>query len=932
MQGSLRMNFRPRISTPVLVAFAVFLIMISSPPAYACNGLDAVLSENPAAHAFKAYRGKQGITYLDVERNLLVDRGTVRVSPGLAVSIAERFVRENLSEEQMPLRFRKLENVHGRLVYQFETRPLKGYKGLYHLGPVNFKVERVILDVDARTGEVLLANGCGAAPGQLLARYDLSSFGPDDRNSDVTLVSNNTNFIARDTGNTVRVDGRIEADEWKDTGHRYFYLGDFTPHGGKAPHQNRQYYAEVWTQLSGDTLYFAVKTDTPYWVGLMFKGDANLGMLGAYRDAKVLTSYGAVTDRHFTQRPDKTFFLAPDVEDDILAKGVRQDDFYTYELAFPLDSGDESDISFERGRAYNMLLAVGNTLEHYGIFTMDDSHKNHDHSKNNQHHVDVWASAETTFRIGSPAREDVFGAPVEPSFTSYVSGFDPSKGGGHFHYAMEGFKDFAGRSTAALVAALLAALAVLGATVFGLRRLGAPASAEGGGGVDLFRFGWVRRFVMWKHFRTVFIVPTLLIFIAIVVLGFMDVQDGRRNIATVYTWTLWWSLVVFSLVLMGRFWCMMCPFAALGDAAQKLFSLNRELPKRLRNMGFQALAFVALTLAYTIIAFPSRPLVTSIVILVILAAAVVMSVIYKRRSFCRHLCPIGAVIGLYSTLSPVEIKPRSQARCDAHANKTCQAACPMLEAPQEKENNIYCNFCMKCLPACPGANLSLRLRPLGSDLYARRTRTASEAVASVLLLGVIVVETLSMTSVWEPLKRWIGSLAGLGSPAAAYTATFALTVALPVAGFVLACWALSAWLGKREYPVKDLVVDFAFVYIPLGVSLHLAHNLQHLFMEGPVAVPATIRLLQEAGIGTSWFVNWNPQSLFGAKALFVLQMATIGAGLGVTLYSLQQVLRRLGAPLQNLYKMASVTALYALVVILSNIYLLGLPMSGRHLH
>jgi hypothetical protein len=157
-------------------------------------------------------------------------------------------------------------------------------------------------------------------------------------------------------------------------------------------------------------------------------------------------------------------------------------------------------------------------------------------------------------------------------------------------------------------------------------------------------------------------------------------------------------------------------------------------------------------------------------------------------------------------------------------------------------------------------------------------------------------------------------------------------VALPVAGFALACWGLSAWLGKKDYPVRDLVVDFAFVYIPLGVSLHLAHNLQHLFMEGPVAVPATIRLLQEAGIGDSWFVNWNPQALFGARALFALQMVTIGAGLGVTLYSLRQVLRRLGAPLGSLYKMASVTALYALVVILSNIYLLGLPMSGRHVH
>ncbi|MGD8352439.1 MAG: hypothetical protein PVG55_05555, partial [Nitrospirota bacterium] len=142
------MSFMFRISSPLLAALAALLIVISPPLAYACNGLDVELSENPAEEAFKAYRGKEGITYMDAERHLLLESETARVSPGLALSIAERFVRERLSEEQMPLRFRKLERVHRRLVYQFETQPIEGYNGLYHLGPVNFKVERLILDVD----------------------------------------------------------------------------------------------------------------------------------------------------------------------------------------------------------------------------------------------------------------------------------------------------------------------------------------------------------------------------------------------------------------------------------------------------------------------------------------------------------------------------------------------------------------------------------------------------------------------------------------------------------------------------------------------------------------------------------------------------------------------------------------------------------------
>ncbi len=894
----------------------------------ACGGRDVILSGDPALLSpADTYR-------FDDRGNLLLHRSTARIPPPLARTIAEEFLRRRLPDPPLPLTFRKLEFVHGKLIYQYESEPLPGYRGSYHLGPVNFVVDRLVLDVDALTGDLYLADGCGSAPGRLLYRYDPGDFEGIRLATGEAPIPNNTNFIARKTGNPVEVDGWIRPEEWKGTGHKYFYLGKYRPHAPSEPHKEPYYYVEVWSQIDDDNIYFAVKTDTPYWIALMFKETPNLGMLGAYTDAKLLKSDGEITDRHFTQRKDRTFYLGLDGEDHILAGGVRQKDFYTYEFAFPLRTGDPDDISFEPGRAYNMLLLVGNTLEHYGIFTLDDAHANHDHSKNNKEHVDVWASNEETIRIGGPADRDIFGNPVRPLFASYVSGFDPSKSDNHFHYAEVAIKDFEKRASMTRFISWLSMFLGLGGMVVMITRLRRPPrnGHHDRGGRDLMRTGWFRAFVSWRYFRHLFIIPTLAVFLLIIYLGFFDIQDGRKNIATVFTWTLWWSLIIFSFIFAGRLWCMMCPFAALGDLAQRFVSLNRRLPRWLQNMGLQAFAFVLLTWLFAVLAFDSRPVVTSVVILSILAAAVLFSMIYQRRSFCRHICPIGAVIGLYSTVAPVELRSSRGERCSAHGTKTCGAVCPMLESPHSLDSNIYCNFCMQCRSACPSLNLGLRLRSFGKDIYARVHNSCTEAVASMLLMGVVIVETLAMTSSWQPLKDGLSALTGIDSQTAIYTIVFALVVLLPAGVFYLFCYLLRLWLGREGYTTRGLVTRLAFLFIPSGVALHLAHNIQHLFIEGPVAVPATLRFLQGLGIGRSLPLNWNPSPLMGLEPIFFIQMGIIIVGLGLTFFVMYRMLRGLNWSFRATYKTAVVMSSYALIVVLTSIYMLGLPMSARHVH
>ncbi len=586
-------------------------------------------------------------------------------------------------------------------------------------------------------------------------------------------------------------------------------------------------------------------------------------------------------------------------------------------------------------------IVVGNTHEHEGTTTQDEIHKHndnskdHDHPGNHEESVDIRSGNDTKVHIGTPVDKNIIGDSMAPTVTSYESGINTDKTDIHSHGSGTHSEDISSRSSLTqyiILFSLLAGLLSIGLMLFLLRSSSGSKPEESPEGFDLMKIRWIRQFVTWKYFRHIFIIPTLIIFLLIIFLGFFDTQDGQRNIATVFTWTLWWVLIIFTLILVGRFWCMMCPFAAIGDFAQKFVSLNKKLPRWLQNMNMQTIGFLVLTWAFTIMAFGSSPLTTAVVMVIILNAAVIFSMIYQRRSFCRHLCPIGAVIGIYSMISPIELRSGNKVRCDAHKRKTCVEACPMLESPKDMDNNIYCNFCMKCQSACPSQNLGLRLRSFGKDIYTSLKKSRAEAFAALFLLGVVIVETLAMTSAWKPIEYSVGVFIGVTSPSIIYTIVFMLVLLLPVGGFYLVCYLLRLWLGKNEYKVQDIITPFAFLFIPLGVGIHFAHNIQHLLTESPIAFPATLRFIQKFGIGTSLTVDWNPAPLLGPQPIYYIQMFILLSGFGFTLYVLYRLLRHFQKPLHHMYKMTVAMSLYAIVVVISAIYILGLPMSGRHVH
>lgn len=245
---------------------------------------------------------------------------------------------------------------------------------------------------------------------------------------------------------------------------------------------------------------------------------------------------------------------------------------------------------------------------------------------------------------------------------------------------------------------------------------------EPGQKLNLLDIPWLRSFLKSAWFQPVFQIPVLLIFLIIIAAGLFDIQQGDRNIATLLMWTIWWAAIIFTFVLVGRIWCMMCPFGAIQDWIGRLISMNKDFPKPMRNVYLSSLIFFGLTWWDSYSGIVNMPALTAFLLIGFFAVAIGMAVVFKGRAFCRYVCPIGGLISIYSMFSPIELRNKCLDVCRGHKVKECikgtetSRPCPMFVTPMTLDRNNYCNFCSECIKSCSQDNIVIRTRSFAKDL------------------------------------------------------------------------------------------------------------------------------------------------------------------------------------------------------------------------
>ncbi len=181
-------------------------------------------------------------------------------------------------------------------------------------------------------------------------------------------------------------------------------------------------------------------------------------------------------------------------------------------------------------------------------------------------------------------------------------------------------------------------------------------------------------------------------------------------------WGLWFPLVLLSVILFGRLWCgLLCPQGALSEYAGRK-GLNRPIPRWMRWEGMPVVSFIFITTLAQLIGARDYPPAAMEVLGGTMVLAAIVGFVYAsgRRPWCRYLCPIGPLLGIFSRLGAVSFEK------NGGNGKGC--VCPTFINTTNKVASSNCIECFRCVNPETSSSLHLNIRRPGLEIEEIKTR------------------------------------------------------------------------------------------------------------------------------------------------------------------------------------------------------------------
>lgn len=417
---------------------------------------------------------------------------------------------------------------------------------------------------------------------------------------------------------------------------------------------------------------------------------------------------------------------------------------------------------------------------------------------------------------------------------------------------------------------------------------------------------------------------------AIVVWQLMLGPDSAHdNLGTAMTWVLWWPLIPIAFLLLGRFWCAVCPFGWLQDQVQKLVAASRPVPAFLKRYGIWIIdaSFVFITWADHVWGIVESPWGSGLLLLTMTTVVVGTAAFYQRRAFCRYVCFLGGVAGNYARTGMVALRADTDVCATCTSRAACfngtetTPACPVFEFPRTMDSNANCNLCASCVKSCPHGAITLSVRPPTRELWFIRKPKLSESVLAMAIMGIVLVQNVTMLGFWEDILARLEQTTGTTSYVVNYTIAFTVAICLPI-GLLLVASRGAALLG-RGTTMQNFTI-FGYALIPLDIAAHIAHNLFHLLAEGKSILFTALALVgRESGEGSA--------AVASPATIQALQYAVLALGVVGSLYTVYRIAAARSERQPRLTRRLLLVPYASLILVLAglNAWLFALPMAHR---
>lgn len=309
-------------------------------------------------------------------------------------------------------------------------------------------------------------------------------------------------------------------------------------------------------------------------------------------------------------------------------------------------------------------------------------------------------------------------------------------------------------------------------------------------GYDLLRINLIRKLIEWKGFPYVFQLIMLFVFIALIFIGWQvytpeNVNDklfAKTNLVTLIIWGIWWPLMVWFAVTMGRVWCMICPLELVLNMTERLSRKlgvgQRTISKWIRGGAVIVFLYALIQLLVAGINLHRVPAFTSFFLIALLTIAAITGLLFKDRAFCSGFCPIGILLNVYGRGGMIAIRAGSESICSGCNGKDCIIAgnrnkldarsCPSLLNVPKLNSNKDCLVCVQCIKSCEPDNVQLLIRKPFDNHDARERKANWTLTIFIMLVSGFV--TSELTTEWKTANKifiaipeYISDLTGLHS-------------------------------------------------------------------------------------------------------------------------------------------------------------------------
>jgi len=392
--------------------------------------------------------------------------------------------------------------------------------------------------------------------------------------------------------------------------------------------------------------------------------------------------------------------------------------------------------------------------------------------------------------------------------------------------------------------------------------------------------GSIFRSRLFPHLPRILI--SIVFFAGLLALFFGPQDDPEKNIGLVLSWSIGWPLMLFSFFFLGRIWCSVCSLSLPGNLMQMIVKPKHSVPQFIKDYSSWIMAGFCIIVFWIELvwdAYQDTKL-TGFIILGIILGSFLFSILYKKRAWCRYICPLGALNAIFAMPSTLELRANRHLCVNTCQSRLCyqgdneHEGCPMSRHPFLVDNNRDCTLCGNCIKNCPHDSIQVNLRIAPLELW----HIQSPRVADSFLV-------VALSAIFFPLllhQEFLTIFSQYSMPHLAGTLMLFGLIGLFVGIYSLFSWQ-QARMSKTSF--THIFAATGYGYIPLVLGGFLAVYFDMFLAGAWRVVPLTLSVFGVVTAETSY-------RLLSQEATLTLQHLIVTGGLLASLYATYRIVKR----------------------------------------